>query len=84
MYCFNPHFVFLYVNMLGLKGYECVSTIKNPSNAWALMATSSSVRGLKMECLQKEAFAYFEKPIDYDSLEVEIQKLVKQMPGSFP
>ena len=75
---FEPHVVLLDVWMPGLEGKDLVKTIKAYRNqVGIIMAAGSKNETLKEECLRRGAYAYLEKPVDFDSLHNKIKEFLE-------
>jgi len=90
IYDFNPAVVILDILMPRLTGDELVKMIR----AWkpelqVIMVSAVGTGDLKDECFKNGAFAFFQKPVDFDLLDKKIQEAIiegkkfnpKKLPG---
>jgi DNA-binding response OmpR family regulator len=77
----KPDIVLLDIKMPGLDGIEVLDLIqeKKKHHAEVIMITGHGGVESAIQAMRKGAFAYLQKPIDIDELEIDIQNAIKKL-----
>ena len=77
-----PNIVLLDIKMPGLDGIEVLKLINNDEhskNSEVIMITGHGGIDTAIEAMKEGAFAYIQKPIQYDELQIEINKALEKI-----
>ena len=76
----DPDVVLLDVKMPGMSGIEVLKEIRDDaSKTEVIIVTGHGDVNTAIQALREGAFSYLQKPLDYDELEIEIQKALDQI-----